>query len=176
MREGDWFRLLDQYELDYIRFLNQVGRLPSLHRIMAWVSRSGDGVFWYTLMAAIFLLGAEQGRLVAVQMGVTAIVGVAVYKLLKNSLLRVRPYITHPEVCRLTAPLDYYSFPSGHTLHAVSFTMVSGAWYPMLLWITVPFMLLVAMSRVLLGLHYPTDVIAGALVGLALASLSLSLV
>jgi undecaprenyl-diphosphatase len=175
VREGDWFRVLDQYELDVTRFFNQVGRLPLLYRSMPWISRSGDGVFWYTLMAAIFLFGGQQGRLVAIQMAVTAIVGVAVYKLLKNTLLRARPFITHPEICRLTAPLDYYSFPSGHTLHAVAFTLVSGAWYPMLLWVTFPFMLLVAMSRVLLGLHYPSDVMAGALIGAALASLSLSL-
>ena len=91
VREGDWFRVLDQYELDVTRFFNQVGRLPLLYRSMPWISRSGDGVFWYTLMAAIFLFGGQQGRLVAIQMVVTAIVGVAVYKLLKNSLLRARP-------------------------------------------------------------------------------------
>jgi undecaprenyl-diphosphatase len=64
-----------------------------------------------------------------------------------------------------TSPLDLYSFPSGHTLHAVSFTLVVIHFLPMLLWLLLPFAILVAMSRVVLGLHYPTDVIAGVVLG-----------
>lgn len=172
-REGELFRQLDQFELHYSRLLNQLGQQPSLRRILALVSRLGDGVFGYLLMLAIFLLGGRHGMVVAAQMGIVAILGLALYKGLKNSLLRVRPYVTHTEIRRLTGPLDYYSFPSGHTLHAVAFTMVSGAYYPMLLWVTVPFTLLVALSRVTLGLHYPTDVMAGALIGALLAGLSI---
>jgi undecaprenyl-diphosphatase len=173
-QKGEFFYLLDQFELHHSRLLNNLGQLPLLHRFMAFISRIGDGVFWYTLMAAIFVLGGEQGMWVTVHMGVVALVGVAIYKGLKKSLLRARPYITHDEIIQLTAPLDYYSFPSGHTLHAVSFTLVSGIWYPVLLWVTVPFTLLVALSRVILGLHYPSDVLAGALVGAVLAGLSFS--
>jgi undecaprenyl-diphosphatase len=72
------------------------------------------------------------------------------------------------------APLDRYSFPSGHTLHAVSFTIVTTAHAPELAPILVPFALLVAASRVVLGLHYPTDVAAGAFIGMLLASVSLA--
>jgi undecaprenyl-diphosphatase len=69
--------------------------------------------------------------------------------------------------------LDLYSFPSGHTLHAVSFTILAVASFPGLAWLCVPFATLVAMSRVVLGLHYPSDVAAGALLGAALAALSM---
>jgi len=72
-------------------------------------------------------------------------------------------------------PLDRYSFPSGHTLHAVAFTVVATAHVPALAPILWPFAALVAASRVVLGLHYPTDVLAGALIGAALAGTSLSI-
>ena len=66
-------------------------------------------------------------------------------------------------------PLDQFSFPSGHTLHAVGFSVVAVAYFPVLIWLVLPFTLLVAASRVILGLHYPSDVLAGALVGLSIA-------
>jgi undecaprenyl-diphosphatase len=82
-------------------------------------------------------------------------------------------------VSRVTArvpPLDHYSFPSGHTLHAVSFTVVALNYYPRLALLLVPFTLLVASSRVALGLHYPSDVLAAAGMGLALAYAGILLV
>jgi undecaprenyl-diphosphatase len=69
-------------------------------------------------------------------------------------------------------PLDRYSFPSGHTLHAVSFTMVLCGYFPVMIWVLLPFTLLVALSRMILGLHYPSDVLAGAFIGAMLALVS----
>jgi undecaprenyl-diphosphatase len=69
-------------------------------------------------------------------------------------------------------PLDRYSFPSGHTLHAVMFTALVVPSVPELAIVLIPFTMLVAASRVVLGLHYPSDVLAGAALGGALATLS----
>ena len=74
------------------------------------------------------------------------------------------------------APLDEFSFPSGHTLHAVAFSLVALAHYPVLAWLLIPFTASVAVSRVVLGLHYPSDVLAATGIGAALASFSLWLV
>ena len=73
-----------------------------------------------------------------------------------------------------TAPLDKYSFPSGHTLHATAFSIVVLYYMPELGWLVIPFALLVAMSRIILGLHYPTDVLAGALIGALLSTVALA--
>jgi undecaprenyl-diphosphatase len=59
-------------------------------------------------------------------------------------------------------------------LHAVSFTWQAVAYFPELGWVLIPLGSLIAASRVVLGLHYPTDVLAGAAIGSALATLGLS--
>jgi undecaprenyl-diphosphatase len=73
-------------------------------------------------------------------------------------------------------PLDRFSFPSGHTLHAVSFSTVALFYYPQLGWLLVPFTLLVAASRIVLGLHYPSDVLVASVIGLGLGWSSVLLV
>jgi len=73
-------------------------------------------------------------------------------------------------------PLDKFSFPSGHTLHAVGFALILAHHFPALAPAVFGFALLVAVSRPVLGLHYPSDVLAGAAIGACLAQGVISLV
>jgi len=140
------------------------------------VSRLGDGVFWYALMLALLLKFQQDAAPAVLHMIAAGLTCTALYKWLKGKTLRPRPYETCPGLVRFAAPLDPFSFPSGHTLHAVAFTLVALEYYPVLAWLTVPFTLLVAASRVALGLHYPSDVLAGAALGAVVAALSFYLV
>ncbi len=106
-------------------------------------------------------------------MALTGLVAAAMYRGLKRWTRRPRPFRAHDGIVPYIAPLDEFSFPSGHTLHAVSFTMIALAYFPMLAPLLVPFTMLVAMSRVVLGLHYPSDVLAATVIGLGLGGLSL---
>ena len=117
----------------------------------------------------------EAGVGPAVQMALTGGFGVLLYKALKHRLVRERPYISLVGVRAGLAPLDRYSFPSGHTLHTVSFTSMLASFEPALAVIAAPFAVLVAASRVILGLHYPTDVLVGAAIGAGIASVSMAL-
>jgi undecaprenyl-diphosphatase len=147
-------------------------RLP--RRIFQVASRLGDGVVWYALILVLPLLYGAPAAKPAIVMAVTGALGVVLYSLLKRLFVRERPFITHRAISQAAAPLDRYSFPSGHTLHAVSFTWQACAHFPELAWVLVPLTALIAGSRVVLGLHYPTDVLAGAAVGAALAELGLA--
>lgn len=140
------------------------------------ISRLGDGVFWYSLMFALALIDGLHGLEAAAHMAVTGLVALGLYRVLKRWTRRPRPFRTCPGVIAHVPPLDEFSFPSGHTLQAVGFTVVALAWYPLLAALLLPFTALVAASRVILGLHYPSDVLAAIVVGCGLGSLSLWLV
>ncbi len=136
------------------------------------VSRLGDGLFWYALIAMLALCGSR-GQLAALHMALTGLAATTLYRLLKRWTRRPRPFRAHREIVAHIAPLDEFSFPSGHTLHAVAFTIIALAWYPLLAPLLVTFTLLVAASRVVLGLHYPSDVLAATVIGCALGAASL---
>ena len=142
-------------------------------RYFAAVSRLGDGAFWYALMLAMITLGGARGPQAAAHMAATGLASLLLYKGLKRWTRRPRPFASDVRIRAWIAPLDEFSFPSGHTLHAVAFTLVVLAYYPTLAWVLIPFSASVAASRVVLGLHYPSDVLAATAIGTALAGASL---
>jgi undecaprenyl-diphosphatase len=162
------WRHFDSIEQSMCITINRASRYAPVRRFFTLISRLGDGVFWYLLMLA-FAVESAHGAQIALQMAVAGLLSLALYRRLKQKLVRERPYISHAGIEAGTAPLDRYSFPSGHTLHAVCFTTVACAYVPELLPVLLPFTCLVAASRVVLGLHYPTDVAAGAALGFGIA-------
>ena len=169
-------RILDEADLGLCATLNRLSRSLPVRSLFRTVSRLGDGVIWYSLMVLLPVIGGTQGLVITAHMACTALAGLSVYKTIKQLSGRERPYVQHGEqVDCAMPPLDRFSFPSGHTLHAVGFTIVVCAYLPGMAWVLLPFTLLVAMSRMVLGLHYPSDVLAGGLIGAGLALLSLEL-
>jgi undecaprenyl-diphosphatase len=136
------------------------------------VSWLGNGIFWYALMLALLVQGWREALLPVLHMVFVGAVCTATYGMVKRGTLRRRPYEVLPSIAAGAAPLDTFSFPSGHTLHAVAFSMVAASHYPALGPMLFGFTLLTAVSRVVLGLHYPSDVLAGAAIGAAVAGAS----
>ena len=154
--------------------VNRWGARSAIKRFFTIISRLGDGMFWYGLMIAIALFGGGvRGVVAALHMALTGLVAASMYRGLKRWTRRPRPFRAHEDIVALALPLDEFSFPSGHTLHAVTFTIIALAYFPLLAPLLVPFTLLIAASRVVLGLHYPSDVVAATVIGFGLAGGSL---
>lgn len=163
------FYRIDTLEYAWCLRLNRACSRKFLRKLFAIVSRLGDGAFWYALMLMLPLIYGSAGVIAAVRMALVGVLGLAIYKYLKSRLVRERPYVALIGIVAGTPALDRYSFPSGHTLHATSFSILAIDAFPALDWVCAPFAVLVAISRVVLGLHYPTDVAAGAAIGTGLA-------
>ena len=169
-------RRFTRHESRWCRRANSLGAAGGSRAYFAAVSRLGDGVFWYVLMAAMVVIDGLRGLQAAAHLAAVGVVSLLLYKALKHWTKRPRPFAADRHIRAWVAPLDEFSFPSGHTLHAVAFTVVALAYYPGLAWLLIPFTASVALSRVVLGLHYPSDVLAATAIGVTLASLSLWLV
>ncbi|MDJ0975054.1 MAG: phosphatase PAP2 family protein [Planctomycetota bacterium] len=166
---------LAQLELRALLLVNRANMRPVLGRVFAVASRLGDGVFWYVLMLLIPVLEPARGLRTSLLMLGTGLTCTVLYKLIKETTRRPRPCAQYGELFTTVEPLDEFSFPSGHTMHAVAFSMVAVTVYPALSWLVLPFTALVALSRVVLGLHYVSDVFVGALLGLVVSLVSLQL-
>ena len=170
--------LLDRFdhaEYRLCRRLNRGVQHTWVRVFFRTASRLGDGVIWYALMLALPFIYGSQGLRVALIMLATSAVNLATYKFLKRTFVRERPFIRHAGISLAQAPLDRYSFPSGHTLHAVAFSWQACAAFPELGFLVIPLATAIAASRVVLGLHYPTDVLVGALLGAITGSLGAAL-
>lgn len=175
MKPMHWRRHLNLRDAGWCLCANRWCSQGRSRPYFAAVSRLGDGSAWYLLMAALVIADGEAGLIASMHLAVTGLVALALYRSLKRYTQRPRPFVFDKRIRALVAPLDDFSFPSGHTLHAVAFSLVAIGHYPALAWLLVPFTASVAASRVVLGLHYPSDVLAATVLGTTIAGISLAL-
>ncbi len=162
-------------EADWCLRANALCTRRLARRYFSTISRLGDGIFWYALMAVLVVCDGRAGWAASMHLALTGAIALSLYKSLKRWTKRPRPCASDIRIRAWVAPLDEFSFPSGHTLHAVAFTIVAVAYYPQLAWVLIPFAASIAASRVVLGLHYPSDVLAATGIGIARALTSLML-
>jgi undecaprenyl-diphosphatase len=162
------------FEITVCEVLNRHCHPRQVTKFFAVISWLGDGRAWYVLMVILPVVYGDGGLVTSWSMAKIAIVNLLIYKMVKQLTSRQRPCAVSSTITLGTAPLDQYSFPSGHTMHAVAFSMAATAHHPELTWLLLPFSVLIALSRIVLGLHYPTDVIAGGILGGYVASLFLA--
>lgn len=132
---------------------------------MMGATRAGDGCLWYA-QGVVFLLAGGQEGLAATEAGLLACgLGILIFQAVKRAIGRQRPSASHRRHWALLLPPDEFSFPSGHTITAFAFTIPAAHFFPVLLpWLLFS-ALSVAASRVVLGMHFLSDVLAGCAIG-----------
>ncbi len=157
---------MNEFELKILDFINEHFSCRFLDVFMSLITRLGDdGIFW--IAVAVVFLFIPKLRKTGAMMGVAMILGLLVGNLtLKPLIGRVRPYdMPGVDIQLLIGKLHDASFPSGHTLvcfEAATVLMINNKKFgiPALV-----IAILVALSRMYLYVHYPTDVAAGVILG-----------
>lgn len=155
---------------DY-RLMQRANNWPAPRWIRLWAmaaTRAGDGWLWCIIGFAVLLFGGED-RIAAVgSAGLAALFSVLLFMGLKRLTGRERPCTVTPHCWATLLPPDHFSFPSGHTMTAFAVAVAFSLFYPSL----APGLLFcafsIAISRILLGMHFLSDVMAAMLLGAGL--------
>ncbi len=150
-------------------YLNQRWHCRVLNRAMPRITNIGGAIFTIGLSLIFMLFGRGKLEMVATR-GLFALAGSSLLGfVLKRMLMRQRPYLIFPNTYIGGTVFKDYAFPSGHTASVFTLAVNYAIPYPSL---TLPLLfiaLLVGVSRIYLGHHYPTDILAGSILGTAFA-------
>ena len=150
------------------RLMRKVHRWVPPRWILLWMmfaTRAGDGWLWYSAGIAIFLFGGAERRVALESAAVAAAFGIMVFELLKRVADRRRPCEIERHCWAVLLPPDRFSFPSGHSMTAFAISVPLALCYPCLTLALLFCASSIAASRILLGMHFLTDVIAGSALG-----------
>jgi undecaprenyl-diphosphatase len=153
------------------KLMRRVNRWPAPRWIRVWMicaTRGGDGWLWYGMGLMILLFGGADRFQAVGAGGLAATVGIALFLRLKKAAKRKRPNTIVPHCWATLLPPDQFSFPSGHTITAFAVAISLSMFYPSLAVGLLFCALSVAASRILLGMHFLSDVLAGAVIGAGL--------
>ncbi|OEF97000.1 phosphatase PAP2 family protein [Desulfuribacillus alkaliarsenatis] len=157
---------LSVYDQRAFYLVNQHIRCRILDKLLPFVTRLGGATFTIALMLAMLLLSQDLIRIWSIQGLISLGASHIVVHVIKKLYGRARPYDCLAGVTLNANPLKDYSFPSGHTTAVFSIVTVFILHIPFLAIFLLPLAILVALSRMYLGLHYPTDCIIGACIGI----------
>ena len=152
---------------DY-RVMQRANNWPAPKWVRLWAllaTRLGDGSIWLLLGFGILLFGGEDRYAALGSIGLAGVLSVTVFMCLKRMTGRRRPCELEPHCWATLLPPDRFSFPSGHTMTAFAVSMAACCFYVDLIPVAVFFAFSIATSRILLGMHFLSDVVAGMLIG-----------
>ena len=165
--------ILWKFDFDILFFIRDHVRNPIMNSIVAFYTTLGDdGIIWIVL--GVILLIPKKTRKCGIMVLAALLVMLVTNNLiLKNIVARPRPYATHPELVEDIANLIHvpksYSFPSGHTVSAMAAACTVFSQHKKMGIVALVCATLMGLSRLYVGVHFPTDVYAGMIVGALIA-------
>ncbi|GAA3402429.1 phosphatase PAP2 family protein [Paenibacillus hodogayensis] len=160
-----WLPRLRDWDSRLFRWCNRSIRHVWLDRLFGSLTHLGGAIFTISFVLVLVLLAPEPWKDIGWKSLVSLAVSHAVAALIKRKVDRIRPYMAMGEVITGPNPLKDPSFPSGHTTAAFSVFVpfaLASAWLSLLV---LPLAAIVGVSRMYLGLHYPSDILAGCFIG-----------
>lgn len=155
---------------DY-RIMRRVNSWSAPRWVRLWMvcaTRGGDGWLWYAMGAAILLFGGAHRFVATAAAGVASGFGILVFLSLKRAIGRRRPCHIEPHCWANLLPPDQFSFPSGHSITAFAVAIPLSLFYPSLMAGLLFCAASIATSRILLGMHFLSDVLVGSILGASL--------
>jgi undecaprenyl-diphosphatase len=153
------------------RVMRQINRwrAPRWMRIwMLWSTRLGDGWIWYSIGITVLLFGGDM-RFMAFAASATAQAATFVlFGAMKKASKRKRPCHLEAHCWAHVLPPDQFSFPSGHAMSAFAIAIPLCIFYPQWQAALLVLSVSIAISRVILGMHFVSDVVVGSLLGVGL--------
>ncbi|ASA56200.1 phosphatase PAP2 family protein [Vibrio gazogenes] len=140
-----------------------------LARISRAVSHTGDGHLYVVIGGAAFLVDEIVGQALLVTGLISFLIELPLYWLFKNLFQRRRPQEFSSRVIAYITPSDRFSLPSGHTSAAFLMATLIASFYPSLSVMVFIWAGCIGAARILLGVHFFTDVLIGALLGMSCA-------
>lgn len=156
-------------------FINHNLTNPFFDKLMPWLTKIGNiGAVWFLIAVLFFLFGGKKGRRTAVLVIFAGILtDITTELVLKKIVMRPRPYLVMSGVRLLVPKLTSFSFPSGHAAISLAAGLILAKNYKKFSWFFITLALAISFSRIYVGVHYPIDVLSGALVGITVAYLLL---
>jgi len=160
---------LKRFDDIFIELINKKMNHRYLNIIMHRATNMGGALFSSLLVLVLILIGSSNVKLMGFEALVVLIISQAIVHSLKKILSRERPYKIIEHLNTFGINMKDYSFPSGHTTASFSIATTIALNIPRLTIIVFTLAMIVGISRIYLGVHYPTDVVAGILLGIGTA-------
>lgn len=156
---------------DYYMFnlINKRIQLKILDIVMPRITHLGGATITLTILIGLIIFTNDKGQTIyfsSVQALISLVVSHIIVQILKIAYKRERPFDRYTNIRVFTNKLKDYSFPSGHTTSSFAISTMFTLHIMSLGYILIPLAVIIGISRIYQGFHYPSDVVAGSLIGL----------